>query len=160
MAHAVLPQIRRAHPMAQFHVVGRAPTAEVRRLDGRGGVRVWGEVPDVKPFLASADLVMAPLTIARGVQNKVLEAMAMARPVVLSAEAATGIDAANNVHFAVGQDDAALVRHALGLLGNPAAAQAMGRAARDFVVSNQGWKAMLAPLAAMLGEPEGCRDAA
>ncbi|MFN4114436.1 MAG: TIGR03087 family PEP-CTERM/XrtA system glycosyltransferase [Sphingomonadaceae bacterium] len=160
MAHAVLPQIRRVHPMAQFHAVGRAPTAEVRKLDGQGGVRVWGEVPDVKPFLASADIVVAPLMIARGVQNKVLEAMAMARPVVLSSEAATGIDGADRVHFAVGQDDAALVRQALALLSDPAAAHAMGRAAREFVVSNQGWEAMLAPLAGMLGQPEGCRDAA
>ncbi|HCY01758.1 MAG TPA: glycosyl transferase family 1, partial [Erythrobacter sp.] len=60
---------------------------------GENGVRVWGEVPDVRPFLKSADLVVAPLLIARGVQNKVLEAMAMARPVVLTPGAATGIEA-------------------------------------------------------------------
>ena len=52
--------------------------------DGEPGVRIWGEVPDVKPFLRSADMVVALLTIARGIQNKVLEAMAMARPVILS----------------------------------------------------------------------------
>ncbi|WP_324260612.1 TIGR03087 family PEP-CTERM/XrtA system glycosyltransferase [Altererythrobacter sp. H2] len=160
MASTILPHIRLQHPTAQFHVVGRAPAAEVRNLDGQGGVRVWGEVPDVKPFLASADLVVAPLTIARGVQNKVLEAMAMARPVVLSTDAATGIDARDGEHFAVGQDDAALVRHALALLSNPSAAQAMGQSARDFVVRNQGWEAMLAPLAGMLSAPQGCRDAA
>lgn len=160
MAAALLPAIRAHYPEAQFHVVGRAPTAAVRALDGQGGVRVWGEVPDVKPFLAAADLVVAPLSIARGVQNKVLEAMAMARPVVLSAEAATGIEACDGVHFAVGADNAALVARALGLLADPDAARAMGAAARAFVVAEQGWDAMLAPLAGMMQVEGGQRDAA
>lgn len=160
MATAVLPAIRVRYPEAQFHVVGRAPTAGVRALDGQGGVRVWGEVPDVKPFLAAADLVLAPLTIARGVQNKVLEAMAMARPVVLSTEAATGIDALDDVHFAVGDNDATLVAKALALLDDRAAARYMGQAARAFVVAEQGWEAMLAPLAGMMRIDRQQRDAA
>src|SRR5690606_28102921 len=100
-AERLMPRIRAVHPEARFHLVGRAPVAEVRALDGINGVRVWGEVPDVRPFLAGADVVLAPLAIARGVQNKVLEAMAMARPVVLTPEAATGIAAEDGVHFAV-----------------------------------------------------------
>jgi sugar transferase (PEP-CTERM/EpsH1 system associated) len=68
-AHAVLPEIRKTHLAAQFHIVGRAPTAEVRALDGKDGVQVWGEVSAVQPFLAAADVVVAPLTIARGVQT-------------------------------------------------------------------------------------------
>ena len=79
--------------------------AELRALDGKDGVRVWGEVPAVQPFLAAADLVVAPLTIARGIQNKVLEAMAMARPVLLTPDAATGIGAENGVHLAVERND-------------------------------------------------------
>lgn len=161
MAGAIMPAIRAQFPQAQFHVVGRAPTADVRRHDGQGGVTVWGEVPDVKPFLAAADLVVAPLTIARGVQNKVLEAMAMARPVVLSVEAATGIDAHDGEHFAVASDDAGLISRACDLLADPDKAQAMGQAARRYVVEQQGWDAMLAPLADMLlGGKEGHRDAA
>ena len=159
-AATLLPAIRERYPEAQFHVVGRAPTAGVRALDGQGGVRVWGEVPDVKPFLAAADLVLAPLTIARGVQNKVLEAMAMARPVVLSTEAATGIDALDDVHFAVGENDATLVAKALALLDDRAAARYMGQAARAFVVAEQGWEAMLAPLAGMMRIDRQQRDAA
>lgn len=161
MARAILPAVRARFPQATFHVVGRAPVAEVQALDGQGGgVRVWGEVPDVKPFLAAADLVVAPLAIARGVQNKVLEAMAMARPVVLSAEAATGIDAENGVHFAVGIADHALVSLTLDLLGDQPAAQAMGVAAREFVVTRQGWGAMLEPLKALMQPDKACRDAA
>ena len=160
IAAAILPAIRQTFPGARLHVVGRAPVAEVLRLDGEGGVRVWGEVPDVKPFLAAADLVLAPLSIARGVQNKVLEAMAMARPVVLSHEAATGIDAQDGREFAVGGDDAALVRRSLALLHDPLAAAAMGAAARRFVVAHQGWAAALAPLADVLLGSGGRRDAA
>ena len=151
VAATILPAIRSEHPGAQFHIVGRAPTDAVRGLDGKGGVKVWGEVPDVRPFLAHCDVVLAPLTIARGIQNKVLEAMAMARPVVLSPEAANGIDATDGTHFLVGADDAALVGHANALLADGARSTSMGTAARKYVLDNQSWEAMLAPLAHLIG---------
>lgn len=161
-AERLLPAIRKMHPDATFHVVGRAPVPQLRRLDRQGGVRVWGEVPDVRPFLTAADAVLAPLEIARGIQNKVLEAMAMARPVVLSPEAATGIDARDGEHFAVGADDGALIDRMLALLDNRTAAEAMGAAARRYVVDHQGWAAMLAPLDGIVGarRAEAHRDAA
>lgn len=157
----ILPAVRRVHPAAQFHVVGRAPARGLLAHDGRAGVRVWGEVPDVRPFLAAADLVLAPLTIARGVQNKVLEAMAMARPVLLTRAAATGIAARDGEHFAIADTDDALIACALDLLANPADAAAMGEAARCFVVERQSWDAMLAPLGELVGRAlEPSRDAA
>lgn len=160
-AGAILPEIRRTHLAAQFHIVGRAPTAEVRALEGEG-VRVWGEVAAVQPFLTGADIVVAPLTIARGIQNKVLEAMAMARPVLLTPDAATGIAATNGIHFAVEQSDAGFVSRALTLLADAKAAGAMGRAARRFVVETMSWPAMLAPLSRLLGreKAQGQRNAA
>jgi glycosyltransferase involved in cell wall biosynthesis len=163
VAKAILPAVREVHLAAQFHVVGRAPAAELHALNGEGGVRVWGEVPAVQPFLAAADLMIAPLTIARGVQNKVLEAMAMARPVVLTPDAATGIAAEDDKHFAVAETDEALVARALALLADRKHAAAMGAAARRFAVDNLSWPAMLAPLPALVGreaKPEGRRDAA
>jgi len=159
-ATAIMPGLRERFPTARFHVVGRAPTAEVLALEDRNGTRVWGEVPDVRPFLAVADLVLAPLAIARGVQNKVLEAMAMARPVVLSPEAATGIEGIDGVHFAIGADDASLTTAALELLSDGARAMNMGAAARRFVIADKGWDAALAPLAAIMGRAEKTRDAA
>src|SRR5690606_27432782 len=89
----ILPLISNRHPQARFAIVGRAPTDEVRALEKLPGVTVTGEVADVRPWLAAADAAVAPLLLARGVQNKLLEAMAMARPVVASAAAAEGIDA-------------------------------------------------------------------
>lgn len=159
-ATAIMPGIRERFPEARFHVVGRAPTAEVQALDKLNGTHVWGEVPDVRPFLAAADIVLAPLAIARGVQNKVLEAMAMARPVVLSPEAATGIDGIDGVHFAIGEGDVALTIAAVELLSNGARALNMGAAARRFVIAHKGWDAALAPLAVIVGRVEKARDAA
>ena len=161
-AGTILPEIRRKHLAAQFHIVGRAPTTEVRALEGEG-VRVWGEVPAVQPFLAAADIVVAPLTIARGIQNKVLEAMAMARPVLLTTDAATGIAATDGIHFAVEGSDAGVVSRALTVLADVNAAIAMGRAARRFVIETMSWPAMLAPLPRLVGREaraQGQRNAA
>jgi sugar transferase (PEP-CTERM/EpsH1 system associated) len=158
----MLPQIRQIHPDAQFHVVGRAPVPRLTAHDRQGGVRVWGEVPDVRPFLAAADVVTAPLEIARGIQNKVLEAMAMARPVLLTPQAATGIDAEDGTHFAVAASDEALIARALALLGDGPAALQMADAARQYVIDHQSWPAMLAHLGAIIGKtgPERRRDVA
>ncbi len=159
-AERLMPRIRAVHPEAQLHLVGRAPVAEVRALDGVNGARVWGEVPDVRPFLAGADVVLAPLAIARGVQNKVLEAMAMARPVVLTPEAATGIPGEHGVHFAVAGSDEALAAAALEMVAAPEQARAMGEAARRRVIERMGWPAMLASLPDIVGLGPERRDAA
>lgn len=153
-AREILPRLRET-VQAQFHIVGRAPTAEVTRLGELPGVRVWGEVPDVRPFLAGASAVVAPLTLARGVQNKVLEAMAMARPVLLSPEAATGIDARDREQFAICRDDAAFVAAAAAFAADPNRAAEMGRAARAFVIAEMSWEAFEAQLAAILGHGQG-----
>ena len=151
MASSILPAIRAPHPDAQFHVVGRAPTAEVEALGELPRCQIHGEVPDIRPYLAHATLVVAPLTIARGVQNKVLEAMAMGRPVLVSEEAATGIGAVAGRDLRIAQDDAAFVAEALHLLADPAEAEAMGCAARNFVLAHRSWPAMLNDLPSIIG---------
>ncbi|MFY7744608.1 MAG: TIGR03087 family PEP-CTERM/XrtA system glycosyltransferase [Erythrobacter sp.] len=159
---ALLPHLRARVPEATFHVVGRNPTPRLMAHDGAPGVRVWGAVPDVRPFIAAADAVLAPLLIARGVQNKVLEAMAMARPVVLTPEAATGIAAVDGEHWLVcPPDPAAMADRIAGLIAAPETAASIGDAARRFVLDHHGWEAMLAPLAGLIGKGrEGRRDAA
>ena len=156
-AREVMPRIRAVHAGACFAIVGRAPTAAVRALAGINGTLATGAVPDVRPWLAGADIVTAPLLIARGVQNKVLEAMAMARPVLLTPAAATGIGAADGVHFVQAEAPLTLAERALALLADKAAADAMGSAARRFVIAECGWNRVLAPLRALL---EGEADAA
>jgi glycosyltransferase involved in cell wall biosynthesis len=120
-------------------------------------------VPDVRPFLAAADVVVAPLTIARGVQNKVLEAMAMARPVLLTSAAATGLPGQDGVHFAVADSDEGLAQRALDLLARPEWARAMGENARRLVMESTSWPAMLAKLPEIMGHaprPKARADAA
>lgn len=145
-ARTILPRWQASEPGARFAIVGRAPTAEVRALASLPGVTVTGEVPDVRPWLAAADAVVAPLALARGVQNKLLEAMAMARPVVASPGAAEGIDAEPGTHLLVA-DGAAATAAALVALGSDSRrAAAMGAAARDRMIERYGWDARLAPL--------------
>lgn len=162
-ARDVMPAIRAVMPDARFNVVGRAPVPAVRKLDGINGTRVTGAVLDVRPWIAGADLVVAPLTIARGVQNKVLEAMAMARPVLATPHAATGIAARDGFELVVAEGAEALACQALGLLHDPVRADAIGRSARAFVIRECGWDHVLAPLAVLLGiggEGGGTRVAA
>lgn len=144
-AHHALPAIRRRHPRARFAIVGRAPTAAVRALAGEA-VIVTGTVADVRGWLAAAAVVVAPLRLARGIQNKVLEAMAMARPVVASPAAAEGIDHGGTIRVAAdpAHDVAALI-------ADPAAGDALGRAARARVLARYDWAARLAPIDARLG---------
>ncbi|WP_293703396.1 MULTISPECIES: TIGR03087 family PEP-CTERM/XrtA system glycosyltransferase [unclassified Sphingopyxis] len=149
----ILPLIRQQHPAARFAIVGRAPTEEVRALAKLPGVIVTGKVPDVRPWLAAADAVVAPLLLARGVQNKLLEAMAMARPVVASAAAATGIDATPGDHLLVADGTAAMADAVGALFDDRAAAAAMGQAARARMIARYGWDARLAPLGELLGLP-------
>jgi len=158
----IMPVVLAASPEASFHVVGRKPSAEVLALDGVNGCRVWGRVDDVRPFLKAADVALVPLEIARGVQNKVLEAMAMALPVVASDEAATGIDSTPGETIAIGRSDAELAEAVIALASDPAKAHAMGQAARARVISAHDWPAMLAALPELLGLPAnaGVRDAA
>ena len=149
----ILPLIRQRHPRARFAIVGRAPTDEVWALESLPGVTVTGEVPDVRPWLAAADAVVAPLLLARGVQNKLLEAMAMARPVVASAAAATGIDATPGAHLLVAQDAGEMAEAVCSLFDDPMGAATMGQAARARMIARYGWDARLAPLGDLLGLP-------
>ncbi len=155
-ARDLLPVLRQTLPDAQFHVVGRNPTSKVRALGEVADVTIWGEVPDVRPFIASADCVLAPLLIARGVQNKVLEAMAMAKPVVLTPQSATGIDAVDGEHWLLCEaEPTAMAQRITALLADNDAASEMGSAARNFVLNHHDWSAMLSSLEELVGVTGG-----
>ena len=157
----LLPAIRQRFAGATFHVVGRNPPETLRAVHGKDGAYVWGAVDEMPSYLAAADLALVPLELARGVQNKVLEAMAMRLPVVLTAEAATGIGGGDGQHYAVGHGDAELIEQVCTLLGDAQRQAAMGAAARHYVIDKLSWQATLAPLAAMLGLPDtAARNAA
>ena len=157
----VMPVLRRRYARARFHIVGRAAPARLKTRHGESGTRVWGEVPDVRPYLEAADIVVAPLLLARGVQNKVLEAMAMARPVLLTPSAATGIDAVDGMHFRTCAPDPALWARAIAdLFDDRAARQEMGEAARHYVMENMSWDSVYRDLAAIVSPQAKNRNAA
>ena len=146
-AQRILPGVRERHPAARFAIVGRAPTAAVLALGKLPGVIVTGAVDDVRPWLAAARVCVAPLLLARGVQNKVLEAMAMARPVIASRQAAEGIDHAATI--AVADGAAEWVAKVGAQLDGPG----HGAPARARVIARYDWDARLRPLDALLGLP-------
>jgi hypothetical protein len=128
-AREILPLVRERLADARFVVVGAKPAAAVKELARSTHVVVTGRVPDVRPYLAHAKVVVAPLQIARGVQNKVLEAMAMAKPVVASPQAVAGIDVQAGQEILVAGDPrsfAGAIEHAI----SSEAGDAIGRNAR------------------------------
>lgn len=159
MARRILPLVQARCPQASFHIVGRAPTDGVKALAAVEGVHVWGRVEDVRTWLKASDMAVCPLDIARGVQNKVLEAMAMELPVVLTSAAATGINAVPNHHFAVADSDAGLAAAIIELAANPRGGTAMGKDARRLVVERQSWQSALEPLAGMMAQTPLARTA-
>lgn len=156
-AGEVMPRLAARGIDLSFNIVGRAPTRAVRALAGER-VRVTGEVADVRPWLAAAPVVVAPLLTARGVQNKVLEAMAMARPIVASAVAAEGIE--HDGTLSVAADADAFADRIASLVADRDVAEAQGRAARMRVEDRYGWAARLAALDAILDRMPDRRVAA
>ncbi|OYW12184.1 MAG: hypothetical protein B7Z55_18490, partial [Planctomycetales bacterium 12-60-4] len=124
-------------------IVGRRPTQAVRELGSLDGIEVVGEVPDVRPYLDAADIAISPLLLARGIQNKVLEAMASGLPAVVTPQSAEGIEADSDVHFAIASD-ATEFADAVVLLGRSLEMrQEMGVAARQLVAQKYSWHARL-----------------
>ena len=141
----VWPKVRQSRPDAAFCIVGGNPTAEVKELAKIEGVTVTGRVEDVRPYIARADVAVAPMRIARGVQNKVLEGVAMARPVVTTSQGLEGIDATPGRDLVLADGADAFAEAVLAVLdgGN---GQALGENARRRMVEHYSWDASLSVL--------------
>ena len=156
-AREVWPGLRRRVDGLEFYVVGRDPDASVRKLADSPGVHVTGSVEDVRPYLARAAVAVCPLRIARGVQNKVLEAMAMGKAVVASPMALEGLDVQAGTE-ALCADTPGQWQDALaGLLEDAGARRRMGEAARKRVEASYDWAVRLAPLVALCERLAGGR---
>ena len=142
----ILPLVRREVPSATFAIVGSHPTPEVQRLADVPGVEVTGFVDDTRTWLRRASVSVAPLRIARGIQNKVLEAMAMGLPVVGTTCATQRVEGVPGRDFRVQDEAEGFAREVVDLLRNPDRALALGRAARGFVEANYDWEVVFSPL--------------
>jgi sugar transferase (PEP-CTERM/EpsH1 system associated) len=146
----VLPRIRHRLPETRFYIVGLNPSRAVRRLAEIPGVVVTGRVPDVRPYYARAAVCVAPLRIGRGVQNKVLQAMAMGLPVVASTIAQRGLEAEPGRHLHVEDDPERFAAAVVTLLQARKAQRTMGQLARAFVETHHAWDSACARLDTMI----------
>jgi sugar transferase (PEP-CTERM/EpsH1 system associated) len=145
-AERILPRVRGAAPEARFVVVGKNPAPAVRRLSARAGVTVTGAVPDVRPYLGQAAVAVAPLRVARGIQNKLLEAMAMGRPTVATGRAHEGLEARPGEDLLVEDRPEAFADAVVGLLRSAELRERIGRSGRRFVERRHAWSASMAEL--------------
>ena len=145
-AAEVWPLIRQRLPHLTLGLVGRQPDRAVLRLAALPGIRVFGSVPDVRPYVAAADFVIAPLRIARGIQNKVLEAMSMGKPVICSPAALEGLAAEPGRHLLVANQPTDWKSAVTALLADEDLAMSLGLSARKFVERHHAWDQTLMPL--------------
>lgn len=146
----ILPRIKTAHPDVLFYIVGNNPSPEVKALGEQQGIRVTGFVDDIRPYYLEADVCVIPLRIAAGVQNKVLEAMAMARPVVTTNKAFEGIKEEPDKHVLVDDDPKHFADKVIQLLNTKEKGTALGNNARNFILKNYNWQTNIADLEALL----------
>jgi sugar transferase (PEP-CTERM/EpsH1 system associated) len=159
-ARAVFPGVLARQPRTKFYIVGSRPGPQVLALGDLPGIRVTGSVPDVRPYVRHATLSVAPLRIARGIQNKVLEAMAMEKTVVASPQAMEGISATPGQELFVACDEAEYTTQIVSLIENSEAdILRIGRAARARVLSAYGWDSSLTRLDALLKAASVCQPA-
>ena len=151
-AKEILPLVRREHPDARFTIVGSSPSAEIETLAQLDGVEVTGFVPETRDYLARAAVAVAPLRIARGIQNKVLEAMSMGLAVVGTTHATQGVAGQHGRDYLVADTASDFAAACARLVASPADAAALGATARHFVETHYDWERCLEPLGALVEE--------
>lgn len=149
----VLPLLRAQRPEVKFQIVGADPPPQIRDLAKLPGVSVTGSVPDVRPYVTNAALTVAPLAIARGTQNKILESMAMGVPVVCSREASGGIDAVAGEHVLMAESAAQYVTQITKILASRDYRQQLAQAGRERVLARHTWGNSMKHLDELLAAP-------
>jgi len=144
------PLLKARRPSLKLAIVGADPSPAVRALAQRPGITVTGSVPDVRPYVLRSAAMVAPLNIARGTQNKILEAMAMGVPVVCSAVAAGGVDAEAGRHFLVAATPREYAEALLRLVEQPEERARLAQAGRERMLSHHAWPRSMKRLDAII----------
>lgn len=153
-AEEILPLIQQRLPAAEFYIVGSSPSPKVQALAMIKGVHITGRVPDVRPYVAHATACVTPMRIARGIQNKVLEGMAMGRPTIVTPQALEGIEAVPGKQIVLAEDAQGIADAACRIAGDANYAHAIGQAARQRIVEHYAWAEQLRGFDRLLGTAE------
>jgi len=156
----VFPIARKSIPDLKLYIVGSRPNATVQALKSHAGVEITGYVDDVRHYLAAADVCVVPLRIARGIQNKVLEAFAMGMAVVCTSQAIQGINAEIGEDVLVSEDEADFSGSIVSLVNDRVLREKFGLNARGCVEKDYSWKKNLSLLDRMIEEGPGYRNKA
>ena len=148
----ILPLIQARRPEVRLTLVGAKPSKAIQDLGQRPGITVTGTVPDVRPFVTGSAVSIAPLNIARGTQNKILEALAMGVPVVTSDTAASGVDVVPGEHLLSAAGPEAFAEAVLRLLADPEERRRFGAAGRARMESHHKWSVSMQRLDTILEE--------
>jgi sugar transferase (PEP-CTERM/EpsH1 system associated) len=139
LIRSIWPRIKSERPDARLSIVGRRPPGWIRKLCRESGVSLHADVPDTRPHLACAAVIVVPLRIGGGSRLKILEAMAAGRCVVSTTIGAEGLDARGGEHLVIADDPAPFAQQCVSLLYDPARRQAISRLARALVETRYGW---------------------
>jgi len=142
LARDILPLVRASRPTAHLVLVGRSPSDAVRAAGALDGVRVVGEVPEMRPWLAGSAVYVCPMRSGTGIKNKLLEAMACGVPCVASTLAVRGMRIEPGRDLLVAESPRDLAHAVVRVLDDPVLADALGAAARRYVVAEHGWAAV------------------
>jgi sugar transferase (PEP-CTERM/EpsH1 system associated) len=145
-SNEVFPRIREKRPAATLTIIGAEPSQAIRRLATREGIVVTGTVPDVRDLVRRSAASVAPLSIARGTQNKIIECMAMGVPVVSSPEAAGGVDAVPGEHLLVARSPTEYADKLVGIMTDPTVRDRFARAGRARVETHHSWANSMAKM--------------
>lgn len=142
----VLPVIWEQRPQVRLTIVGSNPPPAVRSLSADSRITVTGYVPDIRPYLGKASVALAPLQVAAGMQNKVLEALAMGASMVVTPNACRALDVKHGVHLLIAEGGKNYAQAVLSLLEDTTLAQALAHAGRAYVEQQYSWKSAAAIL--------------
>lgn len=146
LIHQIMPLVWQEQPNAELHIVGKDPAPVVVEMGQRPHVMVIGSVPDMRPYLAQAAVAISTVRYGVGIQNKVLEAMAMATPVVCSLQANSALKTVNGQDILVGDTPQMIARHILDLLASAEKRAMIGQRGRQYVETYHTWDSAAATL--------------
>jgi glycosyltransferase involved in cell wall biosynthesis len=142
----IMPRVWEIHPGVQVWIVGKDPPPNLLALNQNPNVKVTGTVADIRPYLQKATLAASPISYGAGIQNKVLEAMACATPVVASRQAISALDVNPGDEILVADDPPTFAKRVISLIEDPEHCKEIGLAGREFVEKNHDWNIIASQL--------------